>query len=241
MANANGRRTNPNIEHGSAAPTTGTYAAGDIVINYNPVSTTGDIGWVCVAAGTPGTWISFGSITDAAQTIAGAKTFSGDIVGSATITATNGLTVGSSAATIGSTGNIVTAGSVRGLRAVTKQATNGTVAPAPLTSDSGRVYANTATSGTTTWVLPSAAAGLTYTFVEAGDAGGMIKITAASGDKIIGKTDGASGGTGIATSGGGSIENSSGTNVRGDFVTLVAIDDELWHMVAIAGVWAVSA
>jgi len=39
----------------SAPPTTGTYNKGDIIWNNNPSE--GDpIGWVCVAAGTPGTW-----------------------------------------------------------------------------------------------------------------------------------------------------------------------------------------
>ena len=46
----------------SAAPTTGTYAKGDIVWNSAPTSG-GFIGWVCVAAGTPGTWKTWGAIS----------------------------------------------------------------------------------------------------------------------------------------------------------------------------------
>lgn len=44
-----------------AIPTTGSWAVGDIV--YNTVPTTGGyIGWVCITAGTPGTFKGFGSI-----------------------------------------------------------------------------------------------------------------------------------------------------------------------------------
>lgn len=47
--------------HHSAAPTTGTWAVGDIVLNNNP-SAGGYIGWVCTTAGSPGTWKQFGAI-----------------------------------------------------------------------------------------------------------------------------------------------------------------------------------
>lgn len=45
----------------TAAPTAGTYALGDIVRNSNP-SETGSpayvvLGWICLAGGTPGTWV----------------------------------------------------------------------------------------------------------------------------------------------------------------------------------------
>lgn len=46
----------------SSIPGSGTYAVGDIVWNSTP-SAGGNIGWVCVTAGTPGTWKSFGSIS----------------------------------------------------------------------------------------------------------------------------------------------------------------------------------
>ena len=45
----------------AAAPTTGTWAAGERVLFPAPVAG-GYIGSVCVAAGTPGTWKSFGAI-----------------------------------------------------------------------------------------------------------------------------------------------------------------------------------
>lgn len=49
------------ITHGAAAPAVGTWSVGDKVYHSNPVAG-GRIGWVCVAAGTPGTWKPFGSI-----------------------------------------------------------------------------------------------------------------------------------------------------------------------------------
>lgn len=48
--------------YGTAAPTSGTYARGDIIINQAP-SAGGFIGWVCVSAGTPGTWKTWGAIS----------------------------------------------------------------------------------------------------------------------------------------------------------------------------------
>ena len=45
----------------SAAPTSGSWRRGDIVWNVSP-SAAGQIGWVCVSAGTPGTWKTFGVI-----------------------------------------------------------------------------------------------------------------------------------------------------------------------------------
>lgn len=45
----------------AAAPTTGTWAVGEIVYNNAP-ATAGYIGWVCTVAGTPGTWKPFGVI-----------------------------------------------------------------------------------------------------------------------------------------------------------------------------------
>lgn len=46
----------------AAAPTTGTAVVGDKVYNSVPAAS-GFIGWVCVTAGTPGTWKTFGAIS----------------------------------------------------------------------------------------------------------------------------------------------------------------------------------
>ena len=46
----------------SAPPAAGSWNHGDIVYNSNPISG-GFIGWVCIGAGSPGTWKAFGLIT----------------------------------------------------------------------------------------------------------------------------------------------------------------------------------
>lgn len=56
-----GNTWNPRENWSFAAPTTGTWARGDKIYNTAP-SASGNVGWVCVAAGTPGTWKSFGTI-----------------------------------------------------------------------------------------------------------------------------------------------------------------------------------
>jgi len=48
--------------NGTAAPTAGEWARGDIVWNRNP-SAGGFMGWTCITAGTPGTWKTFGAIS----------------------------------------------------------------------------------------------------------------------------------------------------------------------------------
>lgn len=45
----------------TSAPTTGTFQVGDIVWNTTPAAS-GTIGWVCVTAGSPGTFKTFGAI-----------------------------------------------------------------------------------------------------------------------------------------------------------------------------------
>jgi hypothetical protein len=49
------------VQGRSAAPTTGRWSVGDIVYNSTPTAG-GNIGWVCVTAGSPGTWKAFGTI-----------------------------------------------------------------------------------------------------------------------------------------------------------------------------------
>lgn len=56
-----GNSWNPAIQYRSASPTTGTWRLGDLVYNTAPAAS-GVVGWVCVVAGTPGTWKSFGTI-----------------------------------------------------------------------------------------------------------------------------------------------------------------------------------
>lgn len=51
----------PEHYYGTAPPAAGTYKAGDIVWSPAP-SPGGSVGWVCVAAGSPGIWKRFGTI-----------------------------------------------------------------------------------------------------------------------------------------------------------------------------------
>jgi hypothetical protein len=46
---------------GTAAPTSGAYVRGDRIIKTAPAAG-GNMGWICVAGGSPGTWKSFGAI-----------------------------------------------------------------------------------------------------------------------------------------------------------------------------------
>jgi hypothetical protein len=46
---------------GTAAPTTGAHVVGEVCWNTAPAAS-GTVGWVCTAAGTPGTWKTFGTI-----------------------------------------------------------------------------------------------------------------------------------------------------------------------------------
>ncbi|WP_367646039.1 right-handed parallel beta-helix repeat-containing protein [Paenarthrobacter ureafaciens] len=47
--------------YGSAAPASGTWARGSTIWNTAPAAS-GAVGWICVTAGTPGTWKTFGNI-----------------------------------------------------------------------------------------------------------------------------------------------------------------------------------
>jgi hypothetical protein len=60
-ADAGGLTAPTKPSSGSAAPTTGTWSVREIV--YNTAPDTGQpVGWICTAAGTPGTWKAFGLI-----------------------------------------------------------------------------------------------------------------------------------------------------------------------------------
>ena len=66
LDNKNNFFTNNKLTIGTAQPTTGTYTAGDIVINKSPNSTA--YGWICTASGTPGSWKILKSATDVSLT-----------------------------------------------------------------------------------------------------------------------------------------------------------------------------
>jgi hypothetical protein len=105
-------------------------------------------------------------------------------------------------------------------------------------AQSGALVANTGTSGTTTFTLPTPAVGLNYCFVEAGDAGGELLVNVGTGVSIVGKTHGAENGSGIATATGTGIKNTAATNVKGDMACVTALSTTAWVMTSVAGVWA---
>lgn len=55
------QRGEQNIYFASQIPTTGNWLQGTIIYSQSPVPS-GNIGWVCVVGGNPGTWKTFGSI-----------------------------------------------------------------------------------------------------------------------------------------------------------------------------------
>lgn len=52
------------IFSGDAAPVSGSYIVGDIFLNSAPQAGS-LLGWICITAGTPGTWVTFGGIASA--------------------------------------------------------------------------------------------------------------------------------------------------------------------------------
>jgi hypothetical protein len=95
-------------------------------------------------------------------------------------------------------------------------------------ADSGKVFVNRSTSGTPSWTLPTAANGLTYTFVVASTTAGFT----VTGGTIKAKTNAA--GTAIS---GTTLTNTQGTAVVGDTITLVC-DGTSWLMIAQSGIFA---
>ena len=81
--------------HGTAAPTDGSYTAGDIVYNDEP-ALDGYVGWVCTESGKPGVWEGFGTIGSTGGTISGGVT---GVTGTAPIVA-----AGTNAPTLPATG-----------------------------------------------------------------------------------------------------------------------------------------
>jgi Pectate lyase superfamily protein/Right handed beta helix region len=54
------------VVSGTAAPSSGSWARGDIMYHLEPVAG-GNVGWVCVKGGTPGRWSAFGAIEAATE------------------------------------------------------------------------------------------------------------------------------------------------------------------------------
>lgn len=66
------------IIYADSTPASGNFLVGDKVINKSPQS--GPIEWICVADGTPGTWMPFGSATVRSITASDAQKLSDDLV-----------------------------------------------------------------------------------------------------------------------------------------------------------------
>ncbi|MFN2466142.1 MAG: beta strand repeat-containing protein [Candidatus Dormibacteria bacterium] len=100
----------------SGAPTTGTFAVGDFVVDQ-----TGKV-WVCTVAGTPGTWVSAAPLASPTFTgtvsvnglLAGGQSATAPAVASAGTIATAGVRVARVAPTAAVTGVILAAGTVAG-------------------------------------------------------------------------------------------------------------------------------
>jgi hypothetical protein len=95
-------------------------------------------------------------------------------------------------------------------------------------ADSGSVLINRSTSGSPSWTLPTAAAGLYFTFVVANVTAGFT----VTGGTIKAKTNAA--GTAIS---GTTLTNTQGTAVVGDTITLVC-DGTNWVMTSQSGIFA---
>lgn len=114
-----------------------------------------------------------------------------------------------------------------GMGRIVEENTAGSGSPNVLiAAESGKVLTNEGSTATNYHTLPTAAAGLTFTFIRA-DASDEIRITAGAGDKIVVGTD-----VSIAA---GYIESTA----QWDTVTLIALDEEYWIAHPSSGTWTV--
>lgn len=139
-------------------------------------------------------------------------------------------TVQDSGVTLDDSDNLTGAGgSLEGFARSVEANTAGSGAPHTLdtTADVGRLFSNTGATAENHVDLPTAAAGLLYTFVVTDTDG--IQVNVASGDTIqVGDL--------TATTGTGSIESAT----VGDTITLVAEDATTWYAVSGVGTWTVN-
>lgn len=176
-----------------------------------------------------------GGITvDSAMTIADTTAI---LTTTGIVNANGGLAVDTSNFTVsGSTGAVVTASTIAAAGAITGPVAIYSTAGNITAAQSGSMIVNTATSGTTEFVLPAAAAGLHYCFVEGADAGGSILIGLQAGDAIKAKVT--NDGIALAPAAGTGVVDTAGTNVVSDSMCLVAIDATNWIMTSMSGTWA---
>lgn len=106
-------------------------------------------------------------------------------------------------------------------------------------TESGALVVATKTSATQTFTLPPATrAGCIFTFkVGNGGEAGEILINPGAGYVIQCKATNDSGAE-VRPAAGTGIKNTAGTNVDGDYITLMADGVVTWHTVAQSGIWA---
>lgn len=95
-------------------------------------------------------------------------------------------------------------------------------------AQSGQTFINVSTSGSPSWTLPTAANGLTYTFVCGNTTAGFT----VTGGTIFAKASA----TGASITG-TTLTNTQATAVKGDTITLVC-DGTQWWMTAQSGIFA---
>jgi len=134
-------------------------------------------------------------------------------------------------ATIG--GDLVVAGTFSPNGGVTRPVTFSALVGATVAltaAQSGGVFINRSTSGSPSWTLPTAAAGLYYTFT-------VSNVTA--GFTVTGGTVFARANPNGASVTGTTLTNTQGTAVIGDSVTLVC-DGTSWRAISQIGIFAAS-
>lgn len=99
-------------------------------------------------------------------------------------------------------------------------------------AQSGGVFINASTSGSPSWTLPTAAAGLNYTFITGNTTAGFT----VTGAQVIHFKTSASGTVLTSTT---TLTNTQGTAIVGDTISLVS-DGTSWYMTAISGIFAAS-
>jgi len=114
-----------------------------------------------------------------------------------------------------------------GFGAVVEANTAGSGSPNVLiAAESGKVFTNEGSTATNYHTLPTAAAGLTYTFIRS-DASDDIRITANTGDVIVL--------AGTSTKAAGYVESQN----QWDLIVLVAVDATSWVATTVMGTWTV--
>ncbi len=149
------------------------------------------------------------------------------------------VSLGSTLAVTGAltqTGDASFAGATTGLKRTAEIQLTGT-GDTLVAAESGKMMIATKASATQTFVLPSAAtSGLLFTF-KCGNAAGEILINPA-GSEVIQARATNDAGADITPAGGTGIKNTAGTNVIGDYITLVSDGVSKWYTVAQSGIWA---